>query len=67
MTIIGLIIIIGILYVLCHVDEWKFDSRTTPLGYKTDWDAMNKDLANGMSKQDVMRKSNRGGYDIIDK
>ena len=49
-TLIGVIIIIGILYVLCHVDEWKFDNRTTPPGYKTDWNTMNKDLASGMSK-----------------
>ena len=64
---IGIIIIIGITYVLCHMDEWKFNNRTSPKGYKTDWSTMNKDLASGMSKQDVMRKSNHGGYDVKDK
>lgn len=60
---IGIILIIGITYVMCHIDEWKFNNRTTPPDKETDWAAMSSDLARGMSKQDVMRKSNNGGYD----
>lgn len=63
MELIGIILIIGITYVLCHIDEWKFDRRVSPPDKETDWAAMSSDLARGMSERDVMRKSNAGGYD----
>lgn len=60
---IGIIILLAFYYVLAHIDEWKFDRRLSPPGMETDWAAMSSDLARGMSKRDVMRKSNAGGYD----
>lgn len=59
-------IIIGIIicYVLYKLPEWKFNNRTSPGGYRTDWDAMTKDTVSGKSKSEVMRKFNAGGYDI---
>lgn len=35
-------------------------------GYRTDYGAMNRDLAMGMSKDAVKDKFNRGGYDVPD-
>lgn len=64
---IGIIIMLVIFYVMSNITEWTFDNRTPPQGYKTDWDAMNRDLVNGMSKQNVMSKANRGGYDTPNK
>ena len=42
----------------------KFDNRMPPAGYKTDYGAMSHDLAMGKSKNEVMSKANRGGYDV---
>lgn len=61
---ITVIIIIGIVWLLCKIPDWKFDNRTPPPGYKTDWDAMNQDMSQGKSKMDVKKKYNNGGYDI---
>lgn len=63
MELIGIIIFLIVFYVLCHIDEWKFDRRMTPPDKETDWAAMSSDLARGMSQRDVMRKNNNGGYD----
>lgn len=46
--------------------DCKFDNRTSPDGYKTDWGAFNRDLANGISQTEVKKKFNRGEYDIVD-
>lgn len=61
---IAILVFIVVIYVLCHIEEWKFDNRITPPDKETDWSAMSSDLARGMSKQEVMRKSNREGYDV---
>ena len=63
-TLIGIIVLVIIFYVMNNITEWKFDNRTPPPGQKTDWAAMNRDMVNGMSKQSVMSKANRGGYNI---
>lgn len=52
------------MYIICKLPEWRFNNRTSPDGYKTDWDAMTKDIVSGKSKSEVMYKSNAGGYDI---
>lgn len=67
MEIIASIILIVIVYCLCKSTDWKFDHRTPSNGYKTDYGAMNRDLASGKSKTEVKQKFNRGGYDIPDK
>lgn len=64
--IFGLIIVIIIFYLISKSTDYKFDNRTSPNGYRTDWGAFNHDLANGMSQMDVKRKFNNGRYDIPD-
>lgn len=61
-TLIGIIIIFAILFLPGIITDHKFSNSLPPEGYQTDWAAMNRDLANGKSKMDVMRKSNNGGY-----
>ena len=61
-TLIGIIIILAICFLPGIITNYKFDNKLPPEGYQTDWAAMNRDLANGKSKMDVMRKSNNGGY-----
>ena len=41
-----------------------FDHRLPPDGYRVDHGAMSHDLAMGKSKNEVMNKCNRGGYDV---
>ncbi len=64
--IFALIIVIAIFYWIFKSTDYKFSNRIAPPGYKTDWAAFNRDLANGMSQMDVKRKFNNGGYDIVD-
>ena len=64
--IFGLIIVIIIFYAISKSTDYKFDNRTSPDGYRTDWRAFNRDLANGMSQMDAKRKFNNGGYDVVD-
>ncbi len=67
-TLIGLIVLFLIFGLPAIMREHKFNNRTSPNGYKTDWGAMNNDLIiNGMSKNEVKDKFNRGGYDVPDK
>lgn len=63
-TLIGLIIFGTILFLPGIITNIKFDNRMPPAGYQTDWSAMNRDLASGKSKNEVMRKANNGGYNI---
>lgn len=65
-TLIGLIVLGLIVGIPLYKREHTFNNRTSPPGYKTDWEAMNHDLAMGKSKNDVKDKFNRGGYDIPD-
>jgi len=64
--IFGLIIIIIIFNIIAKSTDYKFDNRTSPDGYKTDWGAFNRDLVNGMSQTEIKKKFNRGEYDIVD-
>ncbi len=66
-TLIGLIVFGLIIGIPLYKREHTFNNRTSPNGYKTDYGAMNRDLALGMSKNDVKDKFNRGGYNIFDK
>lgn len=66
-------ILIGLIFLFCIfglpalMREHTFNNRTSPDGYKTDYGAMNHDLAMGKSKNEVKDKFNRGGYDIPNK
>ena len=61
-TIIGLIIIFCVFVLPGIMTDHKFSNSLPPEGYKTDYAAMNRDLAMGKSKNEVMKKSNNGGY-----
>jgi len=61
-----LIIVVAIFYGISKSTDYKFSNRVSPPGYKTDYAAFNSDLANGMSKEDIKKKFNKGGYDIPD-
>ena len=47
------------------LDEIKFNNRTSPDGYHTDHDALNRDLVL-KGKNETMRRFNRGEYDVKD-
>lgn len=63
-TLIGLVVLFCIFVLPGIMTDYKFSNSLPPEGYKTDYAAMNRDLAMGKSKMDVMRKSNNGGYYI---
>lgn len=63
-TLIGLIAIFCVCFLPGIITNVKFDNRLPPEGYQVDHGAMNRDLAMGKSKMDVMSKANRGGYDV---
>lgn len=61
---IGIAIILAICFLPGIITNVKFDNRMPPNGYRTDYGAMSHDLAMGKSKNEVMDKCNRGGYDV---
>lgn len=61
--IIGIILLV-IVYAIYKSIDYNFSNRTSPNGYRTDWGAMNRDLANGKSQMEIKQKFNRGEYDI---
>ena len=63
-TLIGLIFLFCVFGLPAIIRNYKFDNRMPPEGYKTDYGAMSHDLAMGKSKNEVMSKANRGGYDV---
>lgn len=63
-TLIGLVLLFLFFGLPSIIRNYKFDNNLSPEGYKTDWAAMNHDLAMGKSKTEVMDKSNRGEYYI---
>lgn len=63
-TLIGLIFLFCVFVLPGVLTNAKFDNRLPPEGYQVDYGAMNRDLAMGKSKMDVMRKCNNGGYDV---
>lgn len=63
-TLIGIIVILAILFLPSLIRDYIFNNRISPDGYKTDWGEMNRDMANGKSKDEVKQKFNKGGYDL---
>jgi len=63
-TLIGLAVLFCIFVLPGMLTDYKFNNRTSPDGYRTDWTAMNRDMAMGKSKTEVKQKFNRGGYDV---
>lgn len=63
-TLIGLIVFGLIFGIPAITRNYTFDHRLPPNGYRVDHGAMSHDLAMGKSKNEVMNKCNRGGYDV---
>lgn len=61
-TLLGLALLFLFFGLPSIIRNYKFDHSLPPVGYQTDWAAMNRDLAMGKSKAEVMNKSNRGEY-----
>ena len=59
------ILTIIVCYLLGHWDGIKFNNRTSPDGYHTDHEALNRDLVL-KGKNETMRRFNRGEYDAKD-
>lgn len=63
-TLIGLIVFGLIVGIPAFKRNYTFDHRLPPNGYRVDHGAMSRDLVMGKSKNEVMDKCNRGGYDV---
>ena len=64
-TLIGILIIIGITYVLCNRTSWKFDNYTPPEGRRVDKNAQALDrVRNNLSNEEVMRNTVNGKYNV---
>lgn len=63
-TLIGIIIILAILFLPGIIRNYTFDNCLPPDWYRVDHGTINHDLAMGKSKNEVMDKCNRGGYDV---
>lgn len=63
-TLIGLVVIFCVCFLPSIIENYKFGNRIPPNGHRTDYGAMNYDLIMGKSKSEVIRKANRGGYDV---
>lgn len=63
-TLLGLALLFLIFGLPSIIRNVTFDNRLPPDGYRVDHAAMNRDLAMGKSKNEVMDKCNRGGYDV---
>ena len=64
-TLIGILIIIGITYILCNSTSWKFENYTLPTGQKIDYNAQALDrVRNHLTNEQVMRNTVNGKYDV---
>ena len=63
-TLVGLIVFGLIFGIPAFMRNYTFDHRLPQDGYRVDHGAMSNDLAMGKSKNEVMDKCNRGGYDV---
>ena len=64
-TLIGILIIIGITYILCNSTSWKFDNYMPPAGQKVDNNAQAQDrVRNHLTNEQVMRHTVNGKYNV---
>ena len=64
-TLIGILLIIGFIYILCNRTSWKFDNYTPPVGQKIDCNAQALDRArNHMTNEQVMKNTVNGKYNV---
>lgn len=66
MTILILLIIALILYAAYKTPEQRAHHYLPPSGMKTDWGAMQKDIASGMPKREIDKKIINGAYNVPD-
>ena len=64
-TLIGILIIIGVTYILCNSTSWKFDNYTSPTGQKIDYNAQALDrVRNNLTNEQVMNNTINGKYNV---
>ena len=64
-TLIGILIFIGITYVLCNRTKWKLDNYTPPEGQRIDYNAQALDrVRNHLSNEQLMRNTVNGKYNV---
>ena len=64
-TLIGILIIIGITYMLCNSTSWKFDNYMPPEGQMIDKNAQTLDrVRNHLTNEQVMRNTVNGKYNV---
>ena len=64
-TLIGILIIIGITYILCNSTSWKFDNYMPSEGQKIDHNAQALDrVRNNLTNEQVMRNTVNGKYNV---
>ena len=62
---IGILIIIGITYILCNSTSWKFDNYMPPEGMDIDYNAQALDrVRNHLTNEQVMRNTVNGKYNV---
>ena len=63
---IGILIIIGITYILCNRTSWKFDNYTPPAGQKIDYNAQALDrVQNHLSNEQIKNNTVNGKYNVM--
>ena len=64
-TLIGILIIIGITYILCNRTSWKFDNYTPLEGQRVDKNVQALDrVRNNLTNEQVMRNTVNGKYNV---
>ena len=62
---IGILIIIGITYILCNSTSWKFDNYMPVEGQRIDKNAQALDrVRNNLTNEQVMRNTVNGKYNV---
>lgn len=65
MELILAIVFIGVMYIMCHITDWKFNNYTLPNGYKVDHSKLALDRArNNLSNEEVMKNTIAGKYNV---
>ena len=64
-TLIGILLIIGITYMLCNDTSRKFDNYTPPEGQKVDHNAQALDrVRNNLTNEQMMSNTVNGKYNV---
>ena len=64
-TLIGILLIIGFVYILCNITSWKFDNYMPPEGKKKKKNAQALDrVRNNLTNEQVMNNTINGKYNV---